>query len=310
MDLTHLARPNVQKLVAYRCARDDYNEGVLLDANENTRGPPLAPSSGAGGAEISSPEGISKEAARMELERYPDPRALEVKELWAGMRGHGLTPDNFFVGVGSDEAIDLLIRVFCTPGKDEILQCPPTYGMYKVSAASNDVAVRNVPLTAETFQLRPEAILSAVTPRTKLMFLCSPGNPTGRSLDLEQVLQVAQAFRGITVVDEAYVDFAIAQQEKRVKGSGSSASAAGLISRCPRIVVMQTLSKAWGLAGIRCGAAIAHPSVAALLNKLKAPYNVNKLTARVATDALKRRAEMEASTEQLLDCRSQLARGL
>ena len=126
---------------------------MLLDANENTRGPPLkgiADLSDAGMA-ISSPEGISREAVRMELERYPDPRAIEVKKLWAGMRGHGLTPANFFVGVGSDEAIDLLIRVFCTPGKDEILQCPPTYGMYKVSAASNDVAVRNVPLTPGDF---------------------------------------------------------------------------------------------------------------------------------------------------------------
>ena len=219
-----LARPNILSLLPYRCARDDYSEGVLLDANENSLGPAV--------------KELSSNQIELELNRYPCPYQMPLKELYAKYRGVS-SPNKIFVGVGSDEAIDLLFRIFCTPGKDSVLTTPPTYGMYKVCAAVNDVEVITVPLT-ETFDLRIPEMLEAVTEQTKLMFVCSPGNPTAKAIPLSDVRKLAESsYKGIIVVDEAYVDFS------------SQGSAVELLDEFPNIVVLQTLSKAFGLAGIR-----------------------------------------------------------
>ena len=191
-----------------------------------------------------------------------------------------LSPDNLFVGVGSDEAIDALLRCFCTPGRDKILTCPPTYGMYAVSAQVNDIEIVKVPLdTKRAFQLRPEAVNAALSsdPSIKMVYLCSPGNPTANLIaksDIQKLLE-HPTWNGIVIVDEAYIDF-----------SPDGASLAEWVMEWPNLVVMQTLSKAFGLAGIRLGVAFASPEVARLLNNLKAPYNVSSLTSALAIAAL------------------------
>jgi len=253
-----LVRQNILELEPYRCARDDYSEGILLDANENSFGSALPPAE-----------------RTQQLERYPDPYQQGLKEKIGAYRG--VRPEQIFVGVGSDEAIDLIMRVFCKPGKDRILVTPPTYGMYKVSAKTNDVGIVAVPLTPD-FSVRVPEILQAVatTPRIKVIFLCSPGNPTAKLVPLEVIEQVLQGAEGcMVVVDEAYVDFADA----------NVVSACRLVDKYPNCLVLQTLSKAFGLAGIRCGMAIGHPAVIQVLNNVKAPYNVSKLTSSMAHKA-------------------------
>ena len=205
-----LVRPNILALEPYRCARDDYEEGVLLDANENSFGPPLAaaerPVFGTGQVTEAAE---AAEAAGVDLERYPDPHQAKLKVLLAALRG--TRANQIAVGNGSDELIDLVMRIFCQPASaDHIVTCPPTYGMYKVTARVNDVGIVEVPLLPETFQIDVDAVLAACTPDTKLMFLCSPGNPTARVLDAKDILRVLDApeFTGMVVVDEAYVDFA------------------------------------------------------------------------------------------------------
>eukprot|EP00903_Cladosiphon_okamuranus_P007592 g7365.t1 len=258
--LTSLVRSNIQELTPYRCARDDYSDGVLLDANENSFGPALVPTQG-----NLSLEGLS-------LNRYPDPKQLEVKAFLAEMRG--VRPEQIFVGVGSDEAIDLLIRVFCTPGKDTIIVTPPTYGMYKVCAKVNDVEVQEVPLTPD-YDVVVSKVLRAATRSSKLLFLCSPGNPTGKSVPASVVRDiVAGGFDGIIVVDEAYVDFS------------DKESACSLVDELDRVVVLQTLSKAFGMAAIRMGFAYANEHIIQHMNNIKAPYNVNRLSQEVAVRAL------------------------
>jgi histidinol-phosphate aminotransferase len=190
-----------------------------------------------------------------------------------------LTPDHLFVGVGSDEAIDALLRAFCIPGKDRILVCPPTYGMYSVSAQVNDVSLVKVPLLKEGFGLDVPAIISALSaePNIKLAYFCSPGNPTGSVLKKEDVQKVLEheSWNGVVVLDEAYIDFA-------PEGS----SLAEWVTEWPNLVVMQTLSKAFGLAGIRLGAAFTDPAIARILNSLKAPYNISNPTSQLARAAL------------------------
>jgi histidinol-phosphate aminotransferase len=191
-----------------------------------------------------------------------------------------LTPDNLFVGVGSDEAIDNLLRCFCTPGKDKILTCPPTYGMYTVSACVNDVSVVPVPLLVkDNFRVNVPVILETLdkTPDVKIIYLCSPGNPTGTLIPKQDIAPILEhpTWNGIVVLDEAYIDFA-----------PEGASLAEWILEWPNLVVMQTLSKAFGLAGIRLGAAFADPAVARLLNNLKAPYNISNPTSQIAQAAL------------------------
>ena len=243
-----LARPNILELTPYRCARDDYSEGILLDANENSIGP------------------VVDSLPHLQLNRYPDPLHLELKEKVARFRG--VQKEQIFFGVGSDEAIDILFRIFCSPGEDNVVITPPTYGMYAVCAKINDVAVKISPLT-QTFDLSIPSILNTIDSKTKLVFICSPGNPTSKSIPNEDIIEVAKNFDGILVVDEAYVDFS------------RTPSSVLLLGEYPNIVVLQTLSKAFGLAGIRLGMAIGHIDVIQLMNNIKAPYNINKLTADI-----------------------------
>jgi histidinol-phosphate aminotransferase len=287
-----LIRPNILTLEPYRCARDDYEEGILLDANENAYGPPLV--------EEKSNELPHSTLSTFHLERYPDPHQIKLKTIISSIRG--TTPANIAVGNGSDELIDLLMRIFCKPSTTEhILTCPPTYGMYKVTAKVNDVGVVEVPLLKENFQLDVEKILDTVTPDTKLMFLCSPGNPTACLLKKEDIITILKSdkYKGMVIVDEAYVDFALSS-------SNGSASCCDLVMNgekdelFSRVVVMQTLSKAWGLAGIRCGMVFCHPSVAQVINNVKAPYNLNKVTAAIARQALSNGQAKLAETLSIL----------
>ncbi|GAA5838592.1 hypothetical protein JCM3766R1_006022 [Sporobolomyces carnicolor] len=276
-ELEQAIRSNILALSPYRCARDDYNEGILLDANENSLGHAL-------------PKDDSADTSfdSLSLNRYPSPTHDDVKQLLCKLRKVP-SPKNFFLGVGSDEAIDLLFRITCTPGKDRVLVCPPTYGMYGVCAQINDVEVVKVPLDVEGGKFLPkvdeinktlsEAAKSANP--IKLTFLCSPGNPTGTLIPLSAVRQVLQNpdYKGLVVVDEAYIDFADEpDQESAVKL---------LIEEgWQNLVVMQTLSKGFGLAAIRLGVAISSPPLVQILNNIKAPYNVSTPTASLALRAL------------------------
>ena len=271
IDVSALVRENIKNLKPYRSARDDFDSGILLDANENSFGAPFADD--------------------MELNRYPMPYQEELREKIAAFRG--LDTENVFVGVGSDEAIDLLFRIFCTPGKDRVIINPPTYGMYKVSAAINDVAVDEVLLT-ENFQLQPDKVLDAVTPETKMIFLCSPNNPTGNSLDIDDIMKVMNNFDGILIIDEAYIDFS------------RQASLAGNLTDYNNLVVLQTMSKSFGLAGIRLGIAMADAEIISYMMKVKAPYNVNKLTAQKATQAFSSIQGVKKNIESVLEERERV----
>jgi len=287
-----LARPNILELQPYRCARDDYSEGVLLDANENAFGPTSLPS-----------KSLEPYDNSNTLERYPDPYQKQLKELFCRERGHGLKPENVFVGVGSDEAIDLLMRIFCTPGTatgdkgDNILITPPTYGMYKVCAKVNDVRIISAPLTPD-FDLDIPKIMETVTEKTKLLFICSPGNPTCKAIplsDIEKIVLNTDNYSGLVVVDEAYIDFA-----------GEDASAIALLKKYPNVVVLQTLSKAFGLAGIRCGFCVGPPDVIQLMNNVKAPYNVNSLTSEVAINAMNSTDTLQKNVQSILEERAKV----
>ncbi|RKU42163.1 histidinol-phosphate transaminase [Coniochaeta pulveracea] len=306
-NLETCARPNILALEPYRCARDDYKDdgtNILLDANENAYGPSLhKPSSNSNDGPIVDFLG---------LHRYPDPYQTDLKQLLCNLRNtkkhttKTLTPDHLFVGVGSDEAIDALLRAFCRPGKDRILVCPPTYGMYSVSAAINDVGLLKIPLLpAPNFQLDLPAILSALSApdadTIKLLYLCTPGNPTGSSLSKSDFAQILAhpTWNGVVVLDEAYIDFA-------PEGS----SLAEWVTEFPNLVVMQTLSKAFGMAGIRLGAAFTSPPIARLLNAMKAPYNIPSPTSALAQYAVdpkrglpvmqENRAKIVAQRERLI----------
>ncbi|XP_065175461.1 histidinol-phosphate aminotransferase-like [Sycon ciliatum] len=255
LDLERLVRPNILSLKPYRCARDENKgrDGLFMDANENGYGSCI-PVAG-------------------ELHRYPDPYQVELKTRIAAFRG--VAADQIFLGVGSDEAIDMIIRVFCAPGQHSILVTPPTYGMYKVSAAINDVSVQCVDLTPE-FQLKVEEVLDAVVEETRVIFLCSPNNPAGETLHTADIRRILESprFTGVVVIDEAYVDFS------------ARGSLVTLVDEFPRLIVMQTLSKSFGLAGIRLGWAIAHRSIVSIFNNVKAPYNVSRLTAEMGLKAM------------------------
>ncbi|KAJ6145316.1 hypothetical protein N7470_009211 [Penicillium chermesinum] len=305
-DLSKCARPNILQLQPYRCARDDYKDdgtNVLLDANENAYGPGLALNSE--GALQASQTGEATGASKPEIDflglnRYPDPHQIELKQLFCKLRNthhhtsKTLGPESLFVGVGSDEAIDALLRCFCVPGKDKILTCPPTYGMYSVSAQTNDIDIVKVPLDVDNgFQLQPDKVNEALAadPSIKLAYICSPGNPTANVIRKDDIRKVLEhpTWNGVVVVDEAYIDFA-------AEGS----SLAEWVTEWPNLVVMQTLSKAFGLAGIRLGVAFTSPEIARLLNSLKAPYNISSPTSALATAAL--------SPANLAVMRSNLAR--
>ena len=251
-DLEKLVRPNIKKLVPYHSAREDFGEGLLLDANENSLGAPFPDD--------------------QQLHRYPDPKQQELRDLIAEWRG--VRPQNVFTGVGSDEGIDLLYRIFCRPGEDRVLTTPPTYGMYNVSANIHDISVDGVLLDQDGFQLRADEILDAVQPNTKMLFLCSPNNPTGNTYATQEIRKLIEQFKGIVIIDEAYIDFS--DQE----------SWASKVVEYPNLVVLQTLSKSFGLAGIRLGITYAQEEIIAYMMKVKAPYNINKLTAEKAIEGL------------------------
>ncbi|KAL2024508.1 hypothetical protein VTK56DRAFT_7551 [Thermocarpiscus australiensis] len=320
-NLETCARPNILALEPYRCARDDYKDdgtNILLDANENAYGPPLPTNSTNTATSINGNASSLPAAPSLDLttlHRYPDPHQTRLKQLLCNLRTttsqtqRSLTPAHLFVGVGSDEAIDALLRCFCVPGRDRILVCPPTYGMYAVSAQVNDVALVKVPLLpGPTFGLDVAAVTAALSgpgsDTIKLVYLCSPGNPTGALLARDDVRAVLEhpSWNGVVVVDEAYIDFA--------RDGPAEASLAEWVAAWPNLVVMQTLSKAFGLAGIRLGVAFASPPVARLLNSLKAPYNVSSLTSALAEYALSERglAVMRENRDRLVAQRARLLR--
>ncbi len=271
-DLEKLVRPNIKKLVPYHSARDDFGEGLLLDANENSLGAPFPDNE--------------------QLHRYPDPKQQKLKELIAEWRG--LRPQNVFTGVGSDEGIDLLYRIFCQPEKDRVLTTPPTYGMYNVSANIHNITVDKVTLDEEGFQLRVDKILDAVEPNTKMLFLCSPNNPTGNTYATENIRTLIEEFQGIVILDEAYIDFS--NQE----------SWADKVVKYPNLVVLQTLSKSFGLAGIRLGISYAQEEIIDYMMKVKAPYNINKLTSKKAVEGLQNWETVQFRTDAIKKERKQL----
>lgn len=272
MKLDALVRPNIRALTPYRSARQDHLDGTLLDANENALGSVLS----------------TYDAA---LNRYPDPFQRELRTALAEREGHSI--DEIFVGVGSDEAIDLLLRVFCEPGTDRVLIPEPTYGMYRVAAAIQNAVVDRVLLT-DDFQLDRSAISAALRPNTKLVFVCSPNNPTGNRLRTEDLLWLCRQAPGLVVVDEAYVEFS------------ESASMGLHVPSIDNLVVLRTLSKAWGLAGARLGYAIAHGTIIRYLLNVKSPYNINVLTARAALEGLRAADKAAAMIRRIRDERERL----
>ena len=268
-NVMRLVRENIRNLAPYSTARDEYKGGigVFLDANENPYN-----------------NGYN---------RYPDPRQTTLKELLSQIKG--IAPQSMFIGNGSDEAIDLCFRIFCEPRVDNVVTIAPTYGMYRVSAAINDVEVREVQL-GEDFSLPTAALLSACDQNTKLMFICSPNNPTGNSFSIEQMRWILEYFDGILVVDEAYIDFS------------SEASATTLLAEYDNLIVLQTLSKAYGLAALRLGLAFAHPQIMQLFANVKYPYNINLAGMERAAQLLTR--DVETQIKNIKSERARMAQAL
>ena len=273
--LTEWVRPNIQDLTSYTSARDQYgqDQGILLDANELGLGPAI-PSTDAG-----------QLVSTNTLHRYPDPYQRELRTAIAKLRG--VHADQVFTGNGSDEAIDLIIRLFCEPAKHRILCTPPTYGMYKVSARIHDIAVDQAPLNPD-FSLHPKAIIDAISPETRVLFLCSPNNPTGTMANESDLRYLCEHAGCLVVIDEAYIDFSQAE------------SMAKSLEEFPNLIVLQTLSKSFGLAGIRLGIALASKDIIAYFDKIKAPYNINSLSAQVALSALQQPEIMRVKVQEIL----------
>jgi len=274
VDLEKLARRNIINLQPYATARDDYSGaiGIFLDANENSLGSVIP----------------------QKFNRYPDPHQKRLKQEIAALKN--VNPEQVFLGNGSDEVIDLLIRVFCQPGTEKIMILLPTYGMYAVSAASNDVGVVSVALTPN-FQINLPQIFEQIA-GVKLIFLCSPNNPTGNCLNPADVVNLLEKFKGIVIIDEAYIDFA------------PQKSFLPRLKEFNNLVIMQTFSKAWGLANLRLGMAFADPQIIDWLSRLKYPYNVNGLTQELALSALERSAEKDRMVAELCTERERLAGSL
>lgn len=266
--LQELTRPNIWALKPYSSARDEYSgkaASVFLDANENPYNTPN--------------------------NRYPDPLQKELKALIAPVKK--VNPEQIFLGNGSDEAIDLLFRAFCRPEVDNVVAIHPTYGMYEVCADINDVEYRKVLLDGN-FQFKAEDLLKASDENTKLMFLCSPNNPTGNNLDAKEIIALLQAFQGIVVIDEAYIDFS------------SQPSFIGILDEYPNLIILQTFSKAWGCAAIRLGMAFASPDIIGIFTKIKYPYNINLLTQQEALRMMQRHYEVQRWVSTLLEERARL----
>ena len=266
--LEELTRPNIWNLAPYSSARNEYSghvARVFLDANENPYNKPF--------------------------NRYPDPLQKELKERISKVKG--VHPDSIFLGNGSDEAIDLPYRCFTRPGIDNVVAIEPTYGMYKVCADINDVEYRPV-LLDENYQMSADKLLAACDKNTKLIWICSPNNPTGNHIDREEILKVLNTFDGLVIIDEAYSDFS-AERSLRYE-----------LDKYPNLIVLQTFSKAWGCAAIRLGMAFASKEIVDIYNKVKYPYNVNLLTQQQAMEALKDPYEVDKWIKLLLQERRTL----
>ncbi|WP_026899142.1 histidinol-phosphate transaminase [Daejeonella oryzae] len=274
-NLNDILRENIKKLIPYSSARDEYKgeASVFLDANENSFGSPL----------------------ETNYNRYPDPLQLKVKQRITEIKG--VPAKNIFLGNGSDEAIDLLFRAFCRPGIDNVITVPPTYGMYEVSANINDIEIRKVNLLPD-FQLNLEGIAEAIDEHTKLIFICSPNNPTGNSIDRDAIQTILTNFSGLVIVDEAYINFS--RQKTFIQE----------LTEFSNLVVLQTLSKAWGLAGLRVGMAFASEEIIEVLNKVKAPYNINQASQQLALDALQNIDQVNEWIRQTISEREKLVSNL
>jgi len=269
--LDQLVRPNVREMAPYSCARNEFHgdASVFLDANEN-------PYNSA-------------------YNRYPDPLQWKLKERIAELKG--VDVNSIFLGNGSDEAIDLPMRIFCEPQSDNIVSMWPSYGMYETAAAMNNIAFKKVELN-ESFEIDANRILDAVDKHTKLIFLCSPNNPTGNCLNPDAIIQIIKSFDGIVILDEAYGDFS------------SAPSFLQRLKQFSNLIVLQTMSKAWGAAGIRLGMAFASPEIIALYNKVKYPYNINILTQERALELLNNSGKMKEQLASILAERTRLKRQL
>ena len=266
--LEQLVRKNIWNLAPYSSARDEYSgkeAHVFLDANENPYNEPY--------------------------NRYPDPLQRELKAMLTKTKG--VPAENIFLGNGSDEAIDLPYRIFCEPGRDNVVAIAPTYGMYKVCADINDVAYREVLLDSH-YQMQADKLLAACDAHTKIIWICSPNNPTGNSLDRDEMLKVVEGFEGIVIIDEAYIDFA---QQLSMRQE---------LPAHPNLIILQTMSKAWGSAAIRLGMAFASRDIIHIYNKVKYPYNVNLLTQQQAMERLKDPYEVDRQVKMLLQERNRL----
>ncbi len=274
-DINALVRENIMKLKPYSSARHDFTgkASVFLDANENAFGSPLSEN----------------------YNRYPDPLQWQLKFELARIKG--VPAENIFIGNGSDEVIDLAYRIFCTPRKDNIIVCPPTYGMYEVSANINDVEVRKINLTS-SFQLDAEAILNAVDGSTKLIFICSPNNPTGNNMKRDDVELILNNFQGVVIIDEAYINYS--KQKSFIQE----------LTEYPNLVVMQTLSKAWGLAALRIGLCYASMDIIDLFNKIKPPYNINEASQHLAKDALQQTSQVNDWIHRAVAAKEQMIKNL
>ena len=273
--LSSLVRPNILTLQPYASARDEFTgaAAIFLDANENSLGGPL----------------------EIDYSRYPDPQQRALKNMLAAQKG--LNVDQIFLGNGSDEAIDLLLRAFVEPGRDNLLLLPPTYGMYAVQASIHGADIRRVPLRPD-FTPDENAIRAATDAQSRLLFLCSPNNPTGQCLPDAFVLEMLRTFPGLVIVDEAYGDF------------NDRPSWSRRLAEFPNLVVLQTLSKAWGLAGLRVGMAFSNDFVISILNKIKYPYNLGLATLQLAEQALGRAGAVREKVDRLLAERERLAEEL
>jgi histidinol-phosphate aminotransferase len=274
-NLNEVLRENIKKLTPYSSARDEFKgeASIYLDANENSYGSPLT----------------------KWYNRYPDPMQWEVKDKLSKIKG--VPSENIFLGNGSDECIDILLRACCDPGKDNIVICPPTYGMYEVSANINDVEIRKVPLTPN-YQLDLPAIEAAIDDHTKIIFLCSPNNPTGNSLIREDIEVILNNYFGIVVIDEAYINFS------------AHRSFVQELEDYPNLVVLQTLSKAWGLAALRLGMAFSNKEIIQVMNRIKPPYNINQATQDLVLKALDEVEQVNDMIREIVSQRAKLEAAL
>ncbi len=274
-ELNNLVRDNIKNLKPYASARHEFtgNASVFLDANENGYGSPL----------------------REQFNRYPDPLQWQLKLKLSEIKG--VPAKNICIGNGSDEIIDLAYRIFCNPGKDNVIICPPTYGMYAVNADINDVEIRKVDLTP-AFQLDVDGIMQATDSHTKLLFICSPNNPTGNNMNRPDVEWLLNNFSGIVIVDEAYINYS--KQKSFIQE----------LTEYPNLVVMQTLSKAWGLAALRLGLCYASQDIVDLFNKVKPPYNINEASQQMAMQALQNTQQVNEWIQEVVLQKALLVKAL